>query len=524
MGTYVRARKRLLLFGAAVTVMVAAAPAPASAASWYCEASAVNGSLLGGAVKLPSVKANAGALACAAQTAGTGIKLPAPLDSAALVAQTSISGAADSPATQKVASVGGIADLRVDALPELPIKLPEVQLPAGLDAVKVEIPEVLGLLPAQTITVDLTGQINALLAGRALPTGDLLRVQGAVAYASAGCVGSAPQLAGASRVAGITVLGQELPVDQVVDRTLRLLDSGNIDPSNLDLAGITLPAGLSLDLPLVGPVVQTALQQALDALPTIALPEALARVKVTPGEQTRVGGLLTQRALRVEVGLLGQSILDAVVGEATVGAGDVNCAPQPALECAKKALVLVDVFRDRNRVQLLGAADRKYTGRTVNIVFEATGKVVARAKVDDDGAFETTAPLPAAKLRNGNRARYMAVIGKEKSMNLKLARRMVVSKMTARGGKVSIVGRVLGAMAGGDAREITVKRRVSCTKLETVGTFRPKSDGTFNIVFKAPKDARTAVYRLSTQVLFREGSSKLFKTYTLPRAVNLLGL
>jgi hypothetical protein len=517
MGTYLRAHKRLLLLGA-VTAVVAAAPSPASAAPWHCEASALTGNLLGGKVALPSVKTSGGAQGCAAQKAGDGIGLPAPLSSVALIAQTAVKG--DNPATQTVSAMGGIADLRVNPLPQLPIALPPIEIPAELSAVKVDIPAV-ALLPAQTITIDLRPAIDALLPNRNLPTADLLRVQGAVAYASAGCVGNAPKLAGASQVAGITVLGQELPVNQIVEKTLTLLDSGNIDPSNLDITGVTLPAGLSLDLPVVGPVLKTAIQQTLDSLPTISIPAALAQIKVTPGEQTRIGDLLIQRALHIQVGVLGQSILDTTVGEAMVAAGDVNCAP--ALECTKKSLVLVDVFPKGGRVQLLGAADRKYAGRTVSIVFEATGKVVAKAIVGMDGAFETTAPLPPAALRGGNRARYMAVLGKEKSMNLKLARRMIVESMTAKGGKVTIVGRVTGALAGGDSRDITVKRRVSCTKMETVGTFSPRSDGTFRIVFNAPADARTAVYRLSSEVLFREGSDKLFDTYTLPRAVNLLG-
>ena len=516
MGTYLRARKRFLLLGAAVALV--AAPSPASAAPWHCQASALSGSLLGGKVQLPSVTANAGALGCATAKAGQGLSLPAPLNSAALLAQTSVTG--DTPATQKVAAVGGIADLRLNPLPQLPIALPPIEIPAELSNVKVDLPAV-GLLPAQTISLDLRPAIETVLPNRNLPTADLLRVQGAVAYASAGCVGNVPQLAGASKVAGITVLGQELPVNEVVERTLKLLDSGEIDPSHLDVTGIQLPAGLSLDLPLVGPVLKTAIQQTLDSLPTISIPAALAHIKVSPGEQTRVGDLLTQRALRIQVGVLGQPILDTTVGEATVGAGDVNCAP--ALECTKKSLVLVDVFPKGGRVKLLGAADRKYAGQMVNIVFEATGKVVATAKVHEDGEFETTAPMPSAKLRNGNQARYMAVLGKEKSMNLKLARRMVVERMTARGGKVTIVGRVTGALAKGDDRDITVSRRISCTKMEKVGTFSPKADGTFKIVFNAPADARTAVYRLSSQVLFREGSEKLFDTYTLPRAVNLLG-
>ncbi len=520
MGKYVHARKRLLLLGAAVTAIAAAAPSQASAAAWHCEASALSGSLLGGKVALPSVKTATGTTGCASQKAGQGLSLPAPLNSAALLAQTSVTGG-DSPVAQTVAAVGGIADLRLNPLPQLPITLPEIPIPAELSAVKVDIPAV-GLLPAQTITVDLTKQIEALLPNRQLPTADLLRVQGAVAYASAGCVNGAPRMEGYSKVAGVSVLGQELPVNQLVEKTLSLVDSGNIDPSNLNVTDITLPAGLSLDLPIVGPVVKTALQSTLDSLPTISIPEALAKVKITPGEQTRVGQFLVQRALRIEVGVLGQSILDTTVGEAIVGAGDVNCAPE--LECTKKALVLVDVFPKDGRVQLLGAAHPKYAGKTVDIVFEATGKVVAKAKVDDAGLFETTAALPSAKLRNGNKARYMAVLGSEKSMNLKLARRMIVEKMVAKGGKVNIVGRVTGALASGDARNIVVSRRVSCTKMEKVGTFRPNKDGTFNISFKAPADARTAVYRLSSQVLFREGSEKLFDTYTLPRAVNLLGL
>lgn len=524
MGTYLPARKRLPLFLGALAASLAAAPSPADAAPWRCEASALTGSVLGGAVPLPSVRAGAGAAGCGNQTAGSGVALPAPLGSRALVAQTAVIGAADDPAAQKVSAVGGIADLTVRALPELPIKLPAIEIPSELGAVSVTVPAVPPLLPAQTIALDVRPALEALAPQRLL-NAELLRVRGAVAYASAGCVGGAPKLAGASHVAGISVLGQELPVGQIVDRTLTLLDSGNIDPSDADLANIALPAGLSFDAPLVGPVLRTAVQDALDALPPIAIPAALAHVKVTPGEQTTAGGMLTQRALRVQVGLLGQSLVDTVVGEARVGAGDVECAPAPAaLECTRKSLVLVDVFRRNGRVQLLGVADRKFAGRTVDIVFEATGKGVARAKVAPDGSFRTTAPLPRRSLRSGNSARYMAVLGMERSMNLKLARRMVVDRMVTRNGRVIITGRVTGLLAKGSDREIVVTRRVSCTKQAKVGTFRPKSDGTFSISFAAPKGARTAVYRLSTRVRKTSSNPKTFPTYTLPRAVNLLGL
>lgn len=528
MGLITRARLRLPLTALLLAGAVAASAAPAEAAAWRCEAGAITGSLLNGAVELPAVKANPGAIGCVSQTAGAGVALPAPLHSAAVVAQTTISGA--DAAAQKVVAVGGVADLRVKALPELPVTLPAIEVPAALSALQVDlsaIPDPLNLIPS-SLSLDLRPAIDALKPARLLPDVDLLRVQGAVAYAAAQCVAGVPKVAGVSHVAGISALGQTLPTGRAVDQSLTLLDSGSIDPSNVDLSKVALPDGI-LDLPVVGELVRQTIQTALDALPAIAIPATLAQVEVTPGEQTTAGGLLTQRALRVQVGIAGQSIVDATVGEASAGAGDVDCAPappaeNPALECTRKSLVLVDVYQRKGRVQLLGAADRKFAGRTVSIVFEATGRVVAKAKVAADGGFETTARLPSRRLRSGNDARYMAVIGKERSMNLKLARRMIVSRMLSRDGRVVIDGRVTGPLAKGAQRSITVTRRVSCTKSERIGTFRPRTDGTFSIRFDAPRNSSTAVYRLSTRVRKTPQNAKTFPTYTLPRAINLLGL
>lgn len=532
MGTTSRARGRtiaLVLTAAAV----GAAPAPASAASsWRCEAAAVSGSVLGGLVPLPTVRANPGAVGCDNHTAGAGLSLPSPLDASALVAQTAVSGAAGKPAEQKVVAVGGIANLKLKTLPDLPVALPQVTVPDSLRTLSVSLPAVPNplpllppLLPAQTITVDVQGAVAALAPQRLLPSLDLVSVRGAVAYASAECVNGVPKLAGASQVAGINVLGQELPTGQVVDKVASLLSGGSIDPSDVSLAGISLPGGLTLTDPVLGPVIRAALQNALDALPEITIPEALAQIKVTPGEQTTANGLLTQRALRVQVGIAGRSIADVTVGEASAGAGDVVCGVEPpALECTKKRLVLVDVYERKGRVQLLGAADRKLAGQTVDIVFEGTGKVVAQAKVGLDGAFRTTAALPATSMRSGNDARYKAVLGKDQSLNLKLERRMLVEDMVAKEGRVLITGRVTGPLAlSKQERTILVTRRVSCTKQEVVGRFRPDADGRFSIDVAAPAGESTGVYRLSSRVRKSTSNAKTFPTYTLPRAVNLLG-
>jgi hypothetical protein len=192
-------------------------------------------------------------------------------------------------------------------------------------------------------------------------------------------------------------------------------------------------------------------QPILDALPNITVPAALARVKVAPNEGIETGTKLTQRALHATISIAGRRLADVIVGEAAVGVGDVSCGgvADLALQCTLRRLVLIDVFEQAGRVKLLGAADRRYVGRRVRIRSRATGRTVARPKVSRDGTFRATAPLPEARLRPTNRARYEATIGKQRSMRLKLQRRMLVTEMAARHGRVTIAGR--GGAPAGDA-------------------------------------------------------------------------
>lgn len=505
------------------TLAVAVAPAAsASAAAWTCEASAVSASVLGGAAIEPA-QANVGRSDCRSANATLATPLPLPLDAAAVVASTTLSGPADRVDLQQAVAAGGIADLRVRALGGLPIQLPAVELP-DYSALPVPLPDLL-LLP-DVVPVDIMPALQALVPQLQLPTADLLRVQGAVAYAGGQCVNGVPQLGGTSRVAGISALGAELPVGQVVDRTLTLLDSGSIDPSNIDLDLVALPDVLGLTRDILEP----ALQQVLDTLPTIAIPATLAQVKVQPGGQTATGDTLTQRALRVQVAIAGQPVADLAIGKATAGKAGVSCAlpdgaapvseAEAALQCTTRRLVLTDVLRRGDRVKLVGAADRALAGRTVDIVFEATGRRVARARVGADGSFGTTAPLPRKGLLRSNRARYRAELGDEQSLNLKLARRMVVTRMTSAGGRVTIAGRVIGPLAE-PVRSIAVRRRVSCSRSELVERIKPRRDGSFRVTVPAPPRQLAAVYRLSTRVRRTTRNPKTFPTYTLPRAVEI---
>src|SRR5688572_7399994 len=306
-----RPARKLLPALSAVLLAALAAPGGASAANWTCEGSAVRGTVLGQATIEP-LTANKGQETCKparAGLAGLTAGLPLPLGVTALGAETTVEGADQPVARQKVAALGGIADLSVRALPELPLQVP---LPDLSQVPTITVPGV--------GSVDLKPAVQALLPNGRLPNADIVRIQGLVSYAAGECTDAGVQLNGSSRVAGLTVLGQELPLNQVVERTLTLVDSQNIDPSNAPIDAV-LPPGVVLD-----PVTRGVIQSALDAIPTITIPATLVTVKVTPAQQIREGGTLTQRALQVQVGLLGQSLADLVIGEASVGASDISCA------------------------------------------------------------------------------------------------------------------------------------------------------------------------------------------------------
>jgi hypothetical protein len=148
------------------------------------------------------------------------------------------------------------------------------------------------------------------------------------------------------------------------------------------------------------------------------------------------------------------------------------------------------------------------------------GKVVARPTVQRDGTFTAKGKLPPPALRHTNRARYQAKIGKEKSLRLKLFRRMLVTKMTSANGKVTIAGRVVLPL-GHPVQTITIKRRVSCTKNVIAKTLHPDAKGRFSVTLGAPPSGQAAVYRLATRVRKNTHNPKLYPTFTLPRAVAL---
>jgi hypothetical protein len=492
----------------AVAIAVLAVwPAAASAKGWVCEASALRAQLLD-LEPIEPAPANRGAGDCKEAAGGGGFApaLPLGLQAEALTANTALAGAIAAPVQERSATAQGtIAEAGVASLPELPIPLPDPDF-SDVDAIKVP----------GVGTVDLRPALEALIQPRALPELDLLHVRAAHAEAVARCVGGVPRFSGSSSVASASVNGVELGLDTATTEVVRLIDSQSIDPSDIDISKVVAPPGVDLS------ELQFALQPLLNALPDIQVPATLARVKVTPNERILTGTRLTQRALHATINIAGRRFADVIVGEATVGVGDVSCGgvADLALQCTLRRLVLIDVYEEGDRVRLLGAADRRYVGRRVRIRFTATGKTVARPRVRRDGTFRATAPLPEAKVRPTNRARYIATIRAQRSMKLKLQRRMIVSEMSSRKGVVTIAGRVVGPLTT-PVQPVLVKRRVTCRDWKVVKRFTPRSDGSFRVRLKAPKDGEAAVYRMTTRVKLYDWFAKTYPTFTLPRYVDL---
>ena len=511
-----RHRSLSLLAATALAVVASALTSAAPAHAWQCESSALRGTVLG--QTLEPVTANRGAPDCRTTfNALTGplANLPLPLDASSVAARTTLAGPAGQPAAQQAGAAGGIADLRVRTLPELPLRIPLPDL-SGVPPVAI---------PALGISVDIRPALQALLPDGKLPNVDLVRVRALTATADAACVNGQPQLRGDSQVTGLTILGQDTPLNGVVNQVATLVDSGSIDPSKIDIAKVVLPAGVTLPLS----VVQAALQPILDGLPDIAIPAAVAQIRVTPGDQLRDATSLTQRAVRIQVAVLNQPLADIVVGEATVRSTGGECtsvsapssgaaAAELALACTTRRLVLSDVVRAGDRVLLTGFADRRYIGQRVSLEFR--GRRVATATVNDEGRFRALAPLPKRSIRGTNAARYRARIGNERSLRLKLARRMTVTGVAASRTRVVISGRVSRPLAR-PARSIEIRQRISCSRWRVVARVRPRSDGTFRVAVAGPPQAQAAVYRLATRVRKTSRNRRTYPTFTLPRYVDL---
>ena len=490
--------RRCAVAAAAVGAVLVAGPARADA--WTCGSSAVRVAPAGQAQAEPVTAGGPEEVPCRSESSELPAMTAGALSTGQIAARTQDGAGVPAQASATVRGAG----LR---LPELP-SAPEIE----------EIEPVTLAGPLGPVTVDLRPALRALQ--QPLPGGDLLRVDSATASAAGRCVGGDPVLTGASSAVGVVLAGRPVDVDGPRTETVELLGAYAIDPSDVDPAKVVHEGA---ELPPA--VLRSLLQPVLDAMAPIPVPAASADVTLVPGEQARSGGRQVYRGLHVRASMGGATVLDAVLAEAGVGGSD-GCADGPggagsltdlALSCSSQRIVLVDVLDTGKRVELVGAAAGRYAGRSVTIRLASTGKVVARANVREDGTFRALAPLPARRIRHTNAARYQASIAGERSLPLKLSRRMLVTRTTSTAQGTTLQGRVTGRLAR--RARITVKRRVSCGRWKVVKRLAMPSNGRFRITIPHAHGATSSVFRLQTTVGARNRNGRPKPTFTLPRYV-----
>jgi hypothetical protein len=519
-------RLRVALAAAVVLAGIAGAGSAQAATSLHCQASPLRLTVAGQQTVEPITQGVTGD--CATGQATPPADVPSLLRAKALIAETSF----DAARPQGTAS-GGVAGASVLPTPEQLAQLPTNQAidqlpnqtfaaPAPLDAALAS-----AGLPT-TLSLDLRDAVRAAVPqpGTAMLSADILK-----SNASITCDAGAPKLTGSSQIAGVKLVGRDVGLDRAVQQSVTLIDTQNIAPGSLDPSKVIIATPLDgIAQPLLDQV-RAALAPALAALPPIALPASVLDAKLTPSEQLRGPGSLTQRSLHAELSAGGRPLLDGVFGEAMVSGSAGACAvaaqgavAQQTLGCSDRKLVLVDVLRRGHRVKLLGYANRDYVGRRVAIRLRATGRVVTRLRVRQDGSFSGYAAAPPSAMlathARANRVRYRAEIGRELSFPLKLQRRLLVSSLSSHKGKVIIKGRVVAPLTTPRAT-IRVIRRVSCHKVLLVARVKPRPNGTFTITVKAPRNAAAAEYRLTTQVREKRSNPRIYPTFTLPRGVAL---
>lgn len=168
-----------------------------------------------------------------------------------------------------------------------------------------------------------------------------------------------------------------------------------------------------------------------------------------------------------------------------------------------------------------GVTSRAHAGTRVPIRL-LDGERVVLARVQPNGLFEITGPLPKRAIRETERARYVAEVGASRSPSVKLTRRMTMDALNLTRTSVTIYGQVSKPLPR-IKRDIVITERTTCGgPAKVVATVRPNKLGDYRATFRRPAGPDSAIYRLRTRVrVDRAHTKETFRTYTLVRAVDL---
>jgi uncharacterized repeat protein (TIGR01451 family) len=180
------------------------------------------------------------------------------------------------------------------------------------------------------------------------------------------------------------------------------------------------------------------------------------------------------------------------------------------LTCTGHRIVLLDVHRVGNRVEVSGLARTSYRGTPASIQPLNAGRRgrSVKAMVRQDGSFRATLPLPPRHERAT--VRYQATIAGKRSSALKLMRQLTIVGRHATPAGTRITARLSRPTR---RHAVTIRRQLSCTTYRRLATVRTDHAGRFTIILPAPSAPDPIAYYRAT---IRRGHGR---TYTLPVAV-----
>ncbi len=168
------------------------------------------------------------------------------------------------------------------------------------------------------------------------------------------------------------------------------------------------------------------------------------------------------------------------------------------LRCVGSPAAILDVYRDENRVRIIGVAAPGTGSRVVDIRYMGSNDIVGSAVVAADGRFATSVPAPPAS--QVDTARYRAEMpGGDPSPAIRLSRRLNITSMTRDGDTIIVKGKVTRPLAS-PVKPIDLIGAKNCSDRIKSGSDLPDENGNVTYRVKAPTDASSVYFRLDGTV------------------------
>ena len=183
---------------------------------------------------------------------------------------------------------------------------------------------------------------------------------------------------------------------------------------------------------------------------------------------------------------------------------------QPAeylLRCFDLPIMVLDVYRDGNRVRVSGVAKPEHVSKDVFIHLLSGGsdEIVATTSVGTGGTFMKEFAAPPASVIGEETTRYRAVVDEKPSNAVKLTRRLNITSVSRSGGTVTVRGRLTKPFAS-PLQYVKLNQVTECGEPKLVAQRKPDPDGFVTFKVPVPTGTPYVLYGLNTNVA---GSGKV---------------